>query len=131
MFGDQYVSPAMRPGEVPGGGLGHRLAAQGLMVFGPRFRGDRVGDAMHEVNIPGRAQPDGFGENGGASRRHTMQRLVPPVVDRYAETRNGWRAVLHLQYFFLERHAGYEVRRAPLRRQVRILIGRVTRCLSE
>ena len=130
-FGDQYVSPATRPGEFPEGSSGigswrwaSRYWARASVEIASATRWTRS-------TFPHRAKPYGFREDRGASACHAVQRLVPPVIDRYPETRNRGSAVLHLQHLIFQRHAGHYIRRALFRRQLRILIGKVAGLFAE
>ena len=61
-----------------------------LMVLGPRFIGDGVGNIQHQLFIPAVGDSDRLRKDGGiAGTGDTVQCLVPPVVFRDAETRYG------------------------------------------
>ena len=66
------------------------VVADGLVVLGARLGGDGVGDAVHQVGVPGGGEPDGLREDGGlAGARDAVQRFVPPVVGGDAEARDA------------------------------------------
>ena len=113
----------MRPGAAPGD-LGHGRLPHRLVKLGARFGRDDVGHLAHQIWIEAGAEPDRLGEHGGAALGDAVQGLVPPVVDRHPETRNGGGAVLHLQHLLLQRHSGDEVRRTLCGRQGGIEVGR-------
>ena len=100
----------------------NRRLALGLVVFSPRFGRDRVPHSMHQVSVPRRSQRNRLGKDRRTASRHSMQSLVPPVVDRYAKSRNCRGTVLHLQNLLFERHPAYDVRSALFRRQTWILV---------
>ncbi len=84
--------------------------AQGLVVLGARFVGDRRGDLRHEIEVPGGRQADGLREDGGDARAaDAVQALVPPVVLGHAEPLDGRRRVHHLRDLLGQRHARDEV----------------------
>ena len=65
-------------------------AADEFVVLGAGFIGDGGGDAEDEVLVPRGGEADGFGENGGASGAgDAVEALVPPVVGRHVEARDG------------------------------------------
>src|ERR1035437_4499047 len=83
-------------GRVSGRRLRDRVVAQSFMIFGASFRRNRARDTVNETCIPGCAEPDRFWKDRGPAACHAVQRLVPPVIDRYPEAWNRGRAVLHL-----------------------------------
>src|SRR6185437_15164119 len=100
----------------------HWRPALRLVILRARFGGDGIADAVNQVRVPRGAKRNRLREHGRAAGSHAMQRLIPPVVDRNAEPRNGRRDILHLQNFFFESHAADEVGGALLGRQARILV---------
>src|SRR5260370_1045368 len=96
-----------------------------IIVFGARFAGDHIGDAMDQLRVPRGRKANGLGEDGGITRAgDAVQPPVPPVVCRNAETRNGGGDILHLRGFFLESHAGDKIVHAFVERETRIQIRR-------
>ena len=82
----------------------------GVIVFGARFGGDDVGDAMNEIGVPSGGQANGLRENSGmTSARDAVQAFVPPVIGGNAEARDGLGDILHLGSFFFEGHARDEI----------------------
>ena len=127
--------PVIQVGDAAGSGawrhFGHGRLAHRLVVLGARFGGDDVGHPVHQLGIEGGAEPDWLGKHGGAALGDAVQGLVPPVVDRHAETRNRGSAVLHLQHLLLQRHARDEIRRALLGCEIGIQERRASRWLGE
>ena len=120
--------PVVEIGDAAGSGarrhLGHGRLAHRLVELRTGFGGDDVGHLVHQHRIERGAEPDRFGKHRGAPLSDAVQRLVPPVVDGHAETRNRGGAVLHLQHLLFQRHPGHEIRRPLLGRQAGIEVGR-------
>ncbi len=103
------------------------VVANGLVVLGAAFDRDDLRDPAHECGVPGGREADGLREiRRKAVARHAVQRFVPPVVGRHAQTRNGRRDILHLAHLFLERHAADDILGARLgrKRGIEIRAGR-------
>jgi len=95
----------------------------GVVIFGPRFRGNHIGDTMDQICIPSGCEADGLGKDGCIPRpRHAVQALVPPVVRRNAEAGNCWRHVLHLRDLLFQGHARNQIVHALLQGKARVEI---------
>ena len=80
--------------------------AGGFMVLGAAFGGDDIRHLFQKTFVKGSGQTNGLREHGGhTGTRHAVQRLVPPVVEWDAQTRNGRRGIKHLANLFLQGHA--------------------------
>jgi hypothetical protein len=89
-----------------------------LVMLGARLVGDDGRHAEDEAVVPRGREADGLREHGrepGAG--DAVQRLVPPIVRRNAESFDRRRDVLHLLDFFLQREARYEIGGALLERE--------------
>ena len=79
------------------GGLG--------VVLGASLGADDLRDALHRLFVPHGRKADGLGEHGGRTRPgHAVERLVPPVVFRDPQPRDGARLVAELRGLFLRGH---------------------------
>ena len=94
------------------------VVANRLVVLGAPLNGDRRCNPVHQRRIPRRRQADRLRKIRRKSvARHSVQRLIPPVVCGNIQPRDRRRNVLHLAHLFFERHAAHQVFRAVLRRQ--------------
>ena len=92
-------------------------------MLGARFGRDAIGDAKHQVGIPGCRKSYGLRKDRrDAGTGHAVQALVPPVVSRDVQACDGGRAVDHLRDFLFERHAGDQVVDSLCNRQARVLV---------
>ena len=84
------------------------------VVLGAGLLADDLGDLLVEVLVKDRRQTDGLGEHSGRTcAGYAMERFIPPVVGRDAQTRNGRGVETQLGGLFLQRHLGNQVMRHP------------------
>ena len=103
------------------------IVTNGLVVLGAALNRDDPRDPAHERGVPGGREADGLREvRRNAVARHAVQRFVPPVVGRHAQSRNGRCDIECLADLFLERHTADEVFGTDFRRKsgVEIQAGR-------
>ena len=91
--------------------LGHAALLQILVEEGAALGAGDIAHAAECLGVEGGGHADGLREHGdlflGAG--HTVERLVPPVISRYAQPLNGRGIVLHQFHLFLQGEAGDEV----------------------
>ena len=74
-----------------------------IIVFGPGFGGNGIGNGVDQRNIPGGRHADGLRENGcDAGAGHAMETLVPIIISRHAQPRNGRGGIAQLRGFLGE-----------------------------
>ena len=98
--------------------------ANGGVVFGAGFRGDRFRDAVVERRVPGCGKSDGLGKHGGNPvAGDAMQGLVPPLVGGDAESRYALGVHAELVDLIGQREASQEVVEAVGEREIGIAEG--------
>jgi hypothetical protein len=98
--------------------------AIGLVMLGPAFGGDGVGDFLHEAFVPHGRQRDRLRKHRRHARpANTVQTLVPPVVRRNTQPLDGRREVHHLADLFLQRHPRHQIGCPLLERQGGVQVG--------
>ena len=103
--------------------------ALGLHVLDAPLDADRRRHLMNARCIERRRQTDRLRELRRPVHRDPMQRLAPPVVGRYVQTRNGARLIHQLRSLLLQRHPLHQVRSPLLRRQTRVHVRQRRRLL--
>ncbi len=77
-----------------------------LMMLSPCLVRDGIGNIQHQILVPAVGYGDRLRKDCCMTcPGHAVQCLVPPVVFRYAQTRNGRGSVEQLRSLFLNSHA--------------------------
>ncbi len=98
----------------------------GLVIFGPRLRGDDIAHAVDDRGVPGGAHADGLRKHGGiACAGDTVQRLVPRLVVGNAEPGNRGGPVFKLCGLLIQGHAPDQIVSAFGRGELGVEIGRL------
>ena len=82
---------------------------RGGVVLGPALGGGDVAQPPGQLRVEPRRDADGLGIAGGHARPgHAVQRLVPPVVGRYAQPFDGRRVKSQLARRLVHRHLRHQ-----------------------
>ncbi len=95
-------------------------------AHGPCLAADRLADAPHQLRVPGRAEPDGLGEDG--RRAHpgdAVERLLPGAEGREAEPLHPGRVLVEHRDPLIRREPGQQILDAGTHRQPWIAEGRI------
>ena len=103
--------------------VGVAAAAHGLGILDARLGADGFGHLVDGGRIEGCRQGDWLGELGRPFGQHTVQRLIPPVIGRNIEARNGARLIDQLAGFLFERQPFHQIRGSLLGGQAGVQIG--------
>ena len=94
-----------------------------LIELRPCLIGDDGAHRVHDGRIPGGGHADGLRKDRGvAGARDTVKGLVPGLIVRYAEARNGGRPILKLAGLLFQRHAADQIMRALRGRKLGVAI---------
>jgi hypothetical protein len=96
------------------------------VVLGPALVPDHGRRLVQERSVERGSEADRLREDGGDARaRDAVEGLVPPLVGRHPQPRDGRRLVRELRDLLFDRHARHEVARSHFEAEIGIEVGRV------